>query len=124
DGTFFEEEATISPVRDVAGKVVNYVAVKRDVTREVELESQIRQAQKMEAIGHLAGGVAHDFNNILAVIQLQAGLLKSEESLTDKQLEYAGDIEKAAQRAADLTRQLLLFSRKQAMQMRDHDLNV
>jgi PAS domain S-box-containing protein len=124
DGTFFEEEATISPVRDAAGKVVNYVAVKRDVTREVELEAQVRQSQKMEAIGQLAGGVAHDFNNILAVIQLQVGLLKVEQSLTDKQEEYADDIEKAAQRAADLTRQLLLFSRKQAMQMRDQDLNV
>ena len=66
DGAFYEEEATISPVRDAAGKIVNYVAVKRDVTREKQLEAQIRQAQKMEAIGQLAGGVAHDFNNILA----------------------------------------------------------
>ena len=69
DGTLYEEEATISPVRDAAGTIVNYVAVKRDVTREVQLEAQFRQAQKMEAIGQLAGGVAHDFNNILAVIQ-------------------------------------------------------
>jgi nitrogen-specific signal transduction histidine kinase/ActR/RegA family two-component response regulator len=102
---------------------VNYVAVKRDVTREMQLESQFRQSQKMEAIGQLAGGVAHDFNNILAVIQLQAGLLKTEEGLAEKQREYANDIEKAAQRAANLTRQLLLFSRKQAMQQRDIDLN-
>jgi two-component system cell cycle sensor histidine kinase/response regulator CckA len=66
DGTLYEEEATISPVRDAAGKIINYVAVKRDVTREVQLEAQFRQSQKMEAIGQLAGGVAHDFNNILA----------------------------------------------------------
>ncbi len=122
-GTYYEEEATISPVRDTAGKMVNYVAVKRDLTREMQLEAQFRQSQKMEAIGQLAGGVAHDFNNILAVIQLQAGLLKTEPNLTEKHLEYAADIEKAAQRAADLTRQLLLFSRKQAMLLRDIDLN-
>ena len=122
-GNYYEEEATISPVRDAAGKIVNYVAVKRDVTREMQLEEQFRQSQKMEAIGQLAGGVAHDFNNILAVIQLQAGLLRTEPDLTEKQVEFAADIEKAAQRAANLTRQLLLFSRKQAMLLRDIDLN-
>ena len=69
DGTLYEEEATISPVRaSPAGKIVNFVAVKRDVTREVQLEAQYRQAQKMEAIGTLAGGIAHDFNNMLAAI--------------------------------------------------------
>jgi CheY-like chemotaxis protein len=76
----------------------------------------------MEAFGQLAGGVAHDFNNILAVIQLQAGLLKSESTLTAQQLEFAGDIEKATKRAADLTRQLLLFSRKQILQPRNLNL--
>jgi PAS domain S-box-containing protein len=123
DGTFFEEDASISPVRDVDGKVVNYVAVKRDVTREVQLEAQFRHSQKLEAVGQLASGVAHDFNNILAVIQLQAGVLKSETGLTAQQQEHATDIEKAVERAANLTRQLLLFSRKQAMQPRDLDLN-
>jgi PAS domain S-box-containing protein len=123
DGIFYEEEATITPVRDTAGNIVNYVAVKRDVTREVQLEAQFRQSQKMEAIGQLAGGVAHDFNNILAVIQLQAGLLKEEPGLSSQQLESAGDIEKAAQRAANLIRQLLLFSRKQALHLREMELN-
>ena len=123
DGTLYEEEATITPVRDDSGKIVNYVAVKRDVTREAQLEAQFRQAQKMEAVGQLAGGVAHDFNNILAVIQLQAGLLKSEPALSDFQRDSATEIEKASQRAADLTRQLLLFSRKQALQLRDLNLN-
>jgi PAS domain S-box-containing protein len=123
DGEFFEEEATITPVRDAGGKIVNYVAVKRDVTREVQLEAQFRQSQKMEAIGQLAGGVAHDFNNILAVIQLQAGQLKSEAGLSRQQLEYASDIETAAQRAANLIRQLLMFGRKQSLQLRDLDLN-
>ena len=65
DGTLFEEEATISPVRDATGRIAHFVAVKRDVTHELELEKQLRQAQRLEAIGRLAGGVAHDFNNLL-----------------------------------------------------------
>jgi PAS domain S-box-containing protein len=124
DGTLYEEEATISPMRDATGKIVNYVAVKRDVTHEVQLEAQFRQAQKMEAIGTLAGGVAHDFNNILAAIQMQAGLLKSEGGLSPAQSELADDIGIAVQRAVALTRQLLLFSRKQVLQLRDLDLNL
>ena len=90
--------------------------LQRDIIEHRKLEEQFRQSQKMEAFGQLAGGVAHDFNNILAVIQLQIGLLKSEKGLSSEQLEYARDIEQAAQRGANLTRQLLLFSRKQTMQ--------
>ncbi len=124
DGTLYEEESTISPIRDAAGKVVNYVAVKRDVTREVQLDAQLRQSQKMEAIGQLAGGVAHDFNNILAVIQMQASLLKSGGNLSTEQLEMADEIGTTVERAAALTRQLLLFSRREALQMRDLDLSA
>jgi PAS domain S-box-containing protein len=124
DGSFYEEEATISPIRDTAGAIINYVAVKRDVTREAQLEAQFRQAQKMDAIGTLAGGVAHDFNNILAVIQLQIGMLIADKKLSSQQLDFAREIEKAGQRAADLTRQLLLFGRKQVLQLRDLDLNA
>ena len=123
DGTLFEEEATISPVRDASGKIVNYVAIKRDVTREVELEAQFRQAQKMEAVGLLASGVAHDFNNILNVIQLQASLLKHEADTSPRQRDVVGSIENSVQRAASLIRQLLLFSRKQALNPADLDLN-
>ena len=123
DGGLFEEEAIISPVRDAAGKVINYVAVKRDMTHEKQLEAEFRQSQKMEAFGQLAGGVAHDFNNILAVIHLQAGLLKLDKSLTVQQFEIAGEIEKATQCAANLTRQLLLFSRKQTLQPCNLKLN-
>jgi PAS domain S-box-containing protein len=122
DGTLYEEEANISPVRDAAGKIINYVAVKRDVTHEVQLETQFRQAQKMEVIGQLAGGVAHDFNNILAVIQMQASLLKSD-GLSTEQTELADGITESVQRAVALTRQLLLFSRREVFQPRDLELN-
>ena len=123
DGTLFEEEATITPVRDTAGNVVNYVAVKRDITREKQLEEQFRQSQKMEAIGQLAGGVAHDFNNILAVIMMQAELMALDEQISKETREGLRQIHLAAERAANLTRQLLLFSRKQVMQSRIVDLN-
>ncbi|HMP84428.1 MAG TPA: PAS domain S-box protein, partial [Verrucomicrobiota bacterium] len=95
----------------------------RDVTDSKTLEEQLRQAQKMEGIGQLAGGVAHDFNNILAVIQMNAGLLETGGELSAAQHEHVVEIGKAAQRAANLTRQLLLFSRRQTMQPRDLDLN-
>ena len=94
-----------------------------DLTERKKLEEQFRQSQKMEAIGQLAGGVAHDFNNILAVIQLQADLMKTNGDPSLAQLEFAEEIGAAAQRAAGLTRQLLLFSRKETLQLRDLDLN-
>ncbi|MDR3458737.1 MAG: PAS domain S-box protein [Verrucomicrobiae bacterium] len=120
DGTVLDRYS--SPVRDLAGTHYGRIWTFRDITQQRKLEAQFRQSQKMEAFGQLAGGVAHDFNNILAVIQLQAGLLQSERNLSLQQLDHAGEIEKAAQRAANLTRQLLLFSRQQTMQT--HDLNL
>ena len=123
DGTLYLEDASISPVRDQAGKVVNYIALKLDVTREAELQEQLLQAQKMESIGRLAGGVAHDFNNLLTVIngysQMALGRLREGDPLRD-QLE---EIYKAGERAAALTQQLLAFSRKQILQPRVLDLN-
>ena len=120
DGTFLDRYS--SPVRDKAGKYYGRIWTFRDITEKRKLEAQFRQAQKMESIGKLAGGVAHDFNNILAVIQLQADLLKTEETLSPAQLDYAGEIGAATQRAAALTRQLLMFSRRQTMQPHDLDL--
>lgn len=95
----------------------------RDVTETRQLESQYRQSQKMEAIGQLAGGVAHDFNNILAAIMMQVELVAIE--LRDKYETCYGlqDITSYASKAADLTRQLLLFSRRQVMRLRYLDLN-
>jgi PAS domain S-box-containing protein len=125
DGTVYTEDATITPVRDESGAIVNYVGVKRDVTRELQLEEQYRQAQKMEAIGRLAGGVAHDFNNLLVVI------IGYSELLLDRQLDaaspwrkYVEEIKKAAERAARLTRQLLVFSRQQVLQPEILELNT
>jgi PAS domain S-box-containing protein len=122
-GSLYEEEIVISPVLDSAGKIANYVAVKRDVTQEVALETQLRQAQKMEAIGQLAGGVAHDFNNILTVIQGSASLLLNPQLKPAERSDCSHQIFRAAERAAGLIRQLLLFSRKQVMQPANVDLN-
>ena len=121
DGTEFPVEISLSPLETAEGLLV--MTAIRDITERRKLEEQFRQAQKMEGIGRLAGGVAHDFNNILAVIQMQADLLKTDAGTTSAQLELASGIAKAAQRAANLTRQLLLFGRKQTMQLRNLDLN-
>ena len=96
----------------------------RDISETRKLEEQFRQSQKMEAIGQLAGGVAHDLNNILTVVHMQLDLLKHGDPLTAIQSESVLDIEKASRRAADLTRQLLMFSRRQAAMKHDIDLNA
>ena len=123
DGTLFVEEATISPVRNAAGEVVNYVAVKRDVTREREMEDQFRQAQKMEAVGSLAGGVAHDMNNLLSPILLGSELLLQELVPGDERRDMVEEIKGAGMRARDLVRQLLLFSRREPLEVKTIDLN-
>ena len=94
-----------------------------DITERRRMEEQLRQSSKLEAIGLLAGGVAHDFNNILAIIQIQLGLLAGDGALSASQTNLVNEMSKAAERAANLTRQLLLFSRKQTIQLRDLDLN-
>jgi nitrogen-specific signal transduction histidine kinase len=104
-------EETISPVRDAAGHIINYVAVLRDVTHAMRLESQLRQAQKMKAIGELAGGVAHDFNNLLAAILGSTTLLKLRTQPEDRVFQAADLIQQAAERAARLTSQLLGFAK-------------
>ncbi len=112
DGSLYHEESTISPVRDSGGKIINFVAVKRDITEHFQLSQQLLHAQKMEAVGTLAGGIAHDFNNLLQVI-----LGFSEWLLTQKRevdAEYA-DLQKifhAARNGAELVQRLLTFSRK------------
>jgi PAS domain S-box-containing protein len=123
DGSLYTEEAVISPVRDASGVIANYVAVKRDITHEITLEDQLRQAQKMEAVGQLAGGIAHDFNNLLQVIDGYSALAM--ESLEQEHVAhgYAAQIAKAGQRAGTLIKQLLAFSRRQLIHPIDLDLN-
>ncbi len=114
---------TSFPVRDKAGKHYGRIWTFRDITKQRQLEEQFRQSQKLEAIGQLAGGVAHDFNNILAVIMMQVGLAGTDRSLAPETRETLNDIKAAAERAANLTRQLLAFSRRQVMRSRPLDLN-
>ena len=123
DGKRIDVSVTISPLKDSNGKIIGASKIARDITGYKRLEEQLRQSQKMEAIGQLAGGVAHDFNNILAIIQLQIGMLETTNELLPAQQEVTKEIGKATQRAANLTRQLLLFSRKQTLQPQDLDLN-
>lgn len=112
DGTLYQEEATISPIRSPGGTITNYVAVKRDVTQLKRLEQQLRQAQKMESLGTMAGGIAHDFNNILFALMGYAQLMRvdvEEGSLAEKNLK---EIIKAGDRLKELVAQILAFSRQ------------
>ena len=110
-------------VVDERGRVKELLSIGTDITERRQLEEQFRQAQKLEAIGQLAGGVAHDFNNILTVIQGNASFLLDAKGLSEDEADAARQIFEAAERAARLTRQLLLFSRKQVMQLVGLNLN-
>jgi PAS domain S-box-containing protein len=123
DGSRFIEEATISPITNGAGQIVNFVAVARDVTNEITLAEQLLHAQKMEAVGRLAGGVAHDFNNLLTAITGYCELLITQLGSSPLRSDVE-EILKSGERAAELTRQLLTFSRKQIIQPRALDLNA
>jgi PAS domain S-box-containing protein len=123
DGTLFEERVTISPVHDKNDHIVNYIAVKQDISDFIKLEDQLRQSQKMEAIGQLAGGVAHDFNNLLTAINGYSGLALQKIDDNHPLRGYLEEIKKAGDRAANLTRQLLAFGRKQILQPLPISLN-
>ncbi len=124
DGTLYTVDKIIIPVRDEQGQVVSYVAVGDDVTDKLNLENQLRQAQKMEGIGRLAGGIAHDFNNLLTVINGYSEiLLQRHANFSDAVRQEIEQIKQAGQRAATLTAQLLAFSRKQVLQPQILDLN-
>ncbi len=117
DGSLYTEEATVSPVLDEAGDIINFVAVKRDITEELNLKKRIEQAQKMEAIGSLAGGIAHDFNNLLSPIIGISELLLEDFPPDSPEHENLLEILNAGKRGADLVKQILAFSRQTEHQM-------
>jgi len=123
DGVLIWVSVNVRPVRDAGGRTLHYEWSLADITERRQLESQLRQAQKMEAVGQLAGGVAHDFNNLLTVIggrcYLMLGKLGPDDALR-REVEL---VRGAAERAARLTHQLLAFSRKQVLEPRVLDLN-
>jgi PAS domain S-box-containing protein len=121
DGVLHEMLVSLSPVS--LGGQPHVLLLAQDVSERALLERQLRQAQKMEAIGQLAAGVAHDFNNILTVVQGHAGLMQQGLAPGSPQRESLEQIMGATARAATLIRQLLMFSRKQVMQFRHLDLN-
>jgi signal transduction histidine kinase len=120
-GKLREVRVSLSPV--TLGGQPHALLVAEDISERAMLERQLRQAQKMEAIGQLAAGVAHDFNNILTVIQGHAGLLQQKMANAGPPTRSLNEINNAANRASTLIRQLLMFSRKQVMQFRYLDLN-
>ncbi len=127
DGTLYEEDTSISPVRDGAGAVVSFVAVKRDVTREAQLERHLRQSQKMEALGQMASGIAHDFNNSLSpILGFSEMLLRDPMKLADPAVvaRYAGIIHTSSLDAASVVRRMLEFGRRRDPDEKSAPLDV
>jgi two-component system, cell cycle sensor histidine kinase and response regulator CckA len=124
DGTERPIDDSAAPIKDHRGCIIGAVGVFRDITERQQLQERLVQAQKMEAIGRLAGGVSHDFNNLLTVISVYSELLLSRRSNHDQLQRYAREIKKAVEHATALTGQLLTLSRKQMLQPRVLDLNA
>lgn len=123
DGTLRRIEDRSYLIREPAGEMKRAIGVARDVTRRHQLETQLRQAQKMEAVGQLAGGVAHDFNNVLTIVIGCSRLLLDRGTMPPDAIRPLTHIFNAGTRAANLTRQLLVFSNKQALERQTVDLN-
>lgn len=121
DGRKLNMSISVSPIYDSDGKVVGASTIARNITAQKKTEEQLRQSQKMEAIGRLAGGVAHDFNNLLGVVTACSELLRSR--VDPDNFEYIDNIGEAVKRGSGLTRQLLTFSRRQSAQKQLLDLN-
>jgi PAS domain S-box-containing protein len=118
DGTLVDVSLTVSPIVDHRGRLTHFVGIHRDISDRKFLERQLLQAQKMQSVGTLAGGVAHEFNNLLAGISGYASLGLREPGLPETARQFVQQIENLAERAAVLTRQLLAFARKPALTRR------
>ena len=123
NGDLYYIEQSICPVRDADGRITHFISNGRDLTDRLRLEAQLLQAQKMDAIGRLAGGVAHDFNNLLTIITSYSELALDDVPRDSPLETKIQEILLAARRAAELTRQLLAFSRKQTQALRVVELN-
>ncbi len=123
DGRLFWERATISPILNETGEITNFLAIKEDITIQKSLEEQLAQSQKLETVGRLAGGVAHDFNNMLGVILGSTELALDQVKAGDPLRIDLEEIRDAARRSAGLTRQLLAFARKQIANPQVLELN-
>jgi len=122
DGTEVEVSVTVSPIRDAGGAIVGTSSIASDLTERRRLEQQLVRAQKLEAVGALAAGVAHDFNNVLMVIRACSALLLK--GVAGDERRDVEQIDEAAQRGAELTRQLLAFSKQQVLHPELADVNV
>jgi two-component system cell cycle sensor histidine kinase/response regulator CckA len=116
DGTYRYLESNAVPILGADGQLAGYRGTDRDTSERTRLEGELQQARKMEAVGRLAGGVAHDFNNLLTTIIGFGFMLRESLPADDPRRDYVGEIAKASERAATLTRQLLAFSRQQVME--------
>jgi len=122
DGTLLDSSLTISPIFDVRGQMTHFVCIYRDITERKQMHQQLVQAQKMHSVGTLAGGVAHEFNNLLAGIQGYATLALRDPLIQDQPREFLDKIVQISDRAANLTKQLLAFARKPSLVRHPTDL--
>lgn len=124
DGTLMQVRVSGAPLFDGEGSPRGFVICLEDITERQAVEEQLRQSQKMEAVGQLTGGIAHDFNNLLGIIIGNLDLLRGRPNLDEDSAEILNDASEAALRGADLTRRLLAFARRQPLQPRRVDINT
>ena len=125
DGELYWGESRISPIKNPRGEITHYLCLQSDITEQKQMELQLRRSQKMDALGKLTGGIAHDYNNMLNVILGYTELLEMvvEASGDDKPLEYLREIHRATERGSNLTKKLLSFSRQEPAEPVEVDLN-